>query len=297
VPGPSTWLPGGSFWAFRKDPLAFLTNAARTYGDIAGSKFGPQQVYLVSRPEWIEDVLVKSAGKFAKGIVLERAKSLLGEGLLTASGPHHLKQRRTIQHLGKSLGKLAEQLRRSTKSDATGAQGVTEGFHLRTRGRRLVGKKDVETMRPQLPEQILQLALTTDEVHRRLVFEERPQDLEREQLWKGIHHPDMQPERFWQRTPLGRGDKLPAQAKNLFRIPLHHPTKFGDDNRPPGSPVERLSKHRLQLLHLCADRGLRRAQPSRCPADAALPRHHAEIAEVMVVQPRILWFKHFHKTK
>jgi cytochrome P450 len=99
VPGPSTWLPGGSFWAFRKDPLAFLTNAARTYGDIAGYKFGSQQIYLVSRPEWIEDVLVKSAGKFTKGIVLERAKSLLGEGLLTASGQHHLKQRRTIQPL------------------------------------------------------------------------------------------------------------------------------------------------------------------------------------------------------
>ena len=99
VPGPSTWLPGGSFWAFRKDPLAFLTNTARTYGDIAGYQFGPQQVYLVSRPEWIEDILVKSAGKFAKGIVLERAKTLLGEGLLTASGQHHLKQRRTIQPL------------------------------------------------------------------------------------------------------------------------------------------------------------------------------------------------------
>jgi len=99
VPGPSTWLPGGSFWAFRKDPLAFLTNTARTYGDIAGYQFGPQKVYLVSRPEWIEDVLVKSAGKFTKGIVLERAKTLLGEGLLTASGQHHLKQRRTIQPL------------------------------------------------------------------------------------------------------------------------------------------------------------------------------------------------------
>lgn len=99
VPGPSTWLPGGSFWAFRTDPLAFLTNTARTYGDIAGYRFGPQQVYLVSRPEWIEDILVKSAGKFAKGIVLERAKTLLGEGLLTSSGQHHLKQRRTIQPL------------------------------------------------------------------------------------------------------------------------------------------------------------------------------------------------------
>lgn len=99
VPGPSTWLPGGAYWAFRKDPLAFFTATARTYGDIAGFKFGPQQVYLVSRPEWIEDILVKSAGKFGKGIALERAKALLGEGLLTASGQHHLKQRRTIQPL------------------------------------------------------------------------------------------------------------------------------------------------------------------------------------------------------
>ena len=99
VPGPSTWLPGGAYWAFRKDPLAFFTRTAREHGDLAVFSFGPQKVYLVSRPEWIEDVLVKSAGKFGKGIALERAKTLLGEGLLTASGQHHLKQRRTIQPL------------------------------------------------------------------------------------------------------------------------------------------------------------------------------------------------------
>ena len=99
VPGPSTWLPGGAFWAFRKDPLAFFTNTARTYGDIAGFSFGPQKVYLVSRPEWVEDIHVKSAGKFAKGVALERAKVLLGNGLLTAAGQEHLKHRRMIQPL------------------------------------------------------------------------------------------------------------------------------------------------------------------------------------------------------
>ncbi|MDP2319073.1 MAG: cytochrome P450 [Acidobacteriota bacterium] len=99
VPGPSTWLPGGAYWAFRRDPLAFFTDTARTYGDIAGFKFGPQKVYLVSRPEWIEDILVKSAGKFGKGIALERAKVLLGNGLLTAAGQEHLKHRRMIQPL------------------------------------------------------------------------------------------------------------------------------------------------------------------------------------------------------
>lgn len=99
APGPSTWLPGGAYWAFRKDPLTFFTNTARTYGDIAGFRFGPMKVYLVSRPEWIEDVLVKSAGKFGKGIALERAKALLGNGLLTAAGQEHLKHRRMIQPL------------------------------------------------------------------------------------------------------------------------------------------------------------------------------------------------------
>jgi cytochrome P450 len=99
VPGPSTWLPGGHFLAFRRDPLTFLTTTARTFGDIARFSFGPQPVYLVSQPEWIEDVLVTSAKKFMKGIALQRAKRLLGEGLLTAEGQMHLRQRRTIQPL------------------------------------------------------------------------------------------------------------------------------------------------------------------------------------------------------
>lgn len=43
-PGPSTWLPGGAYWAFRKSPLAFFTDTARTYGDLAGFTFGPQKV-------------------------------------------------------------------------------------------------------------------------------------------------------------------------------------------------------------------------------------------------------------
>jgi cytochrome P450 len=42
---------------------------------------------------------VTSAKKFHKGVALQRAKRLLGEGLLTAEGQAHLKQRRTIQPL------------------------------------------------------------------------------------------------------------------------------------------------------------------------------------------------------
>jgi cytochrome P450 len=98
-PGPTTWIPGGNFLAFRRDPLTFFTKTARAYGDVARFSFGSQPVYLVSHPDMIEDVLVTSAKKFMKGIALQRAKRLLGEGLLTSEGQLHLRQRRTIQPL------------------------------------------------------------------------------------------------------------------------------------------------------------------------------------------------------
>ncbi len=97
VPGPTSWLPGGNFLAFRRNPLTFFTKTARTYGDVARFSFGSQPAYLVSHPVFIEDVLVTSAKKFMKGIALQRAKKLLGEGLLTSEGQMHLQQRRTIQ--------------------------------------------------------------------------------------------------------------------------------------------------------------------------------------------------------
>ena len=99
APGPASWLPLSDFLSFRRDPLAFFTDLARTYGDVAAFKFGNQPAYLVSHPDYVEDVLVTSAKKFMKGIALQRAKKLLGEGLLTSEGQVHLRQRRTIQPL------------------------------------------------------------------------------------------------------------------------------------------------------------------------------------------------------
>jgi hypothetical protein len=49
VPGPRPWMPGTSLLKFQRDPLAFFTEMHRT-GDIAGFKFGPQQVLLGRQP-------------------------------------------------------------------------------------------------------------------------------------------------------------------------------------------------------------------------------------------------------
>ena len=58
---------------------------------------GPLQGYFVNHPDLIRDVLVVNAHKFKKGRALQRAKSLLGNGLLTSEGQVHLRQRRMIQ--------------------------------------------------------------------------------------------------------------------------------------------------------------------------------------------------------
>ena len=99
APGPRSWRPGGDFFVFRRDPLAFQTRMARTYGDVVRLSFGGRRVYLVSHPDLIEEVLVAGTHRYVKGIALDRARRLLGDGLLTAAGADHLRQRRTIQPL------------------------------------------------------------------------------------------------------------------------------------------------------------------------------------------------------
>src|SRR5262249_15479771 len=103
-PGPKRMFPGGFFFRFQKDPIAFFMSMAHDYGDVAQFKVGPQNFFFVNHPDLIHDVLVTHDRNFLKGRALERAKRLLGEGLLTSEGEFHLRQRRMIQpvfHRGK----------------------------------------------------------------------------------------------------------------------------------------------------------------------------------------------------
>lgn len=95
-PALNTDLFGGHFRSFRKSPTEFLGNLAKL-GDVTSFRMGPQQGYFLNHPELIRDLLVVNAHKFMKGRALQRAKKLLGEGLLTSEGEAHLRQRRMIQ--------------------------------------------------------------------------------------------------------------------------------------------------------------------------------------------------------
>ncbi len=87
---------GGHVRQFWRDRTGFLTRQA-ALGDVTYLKIGPQTIYFVNHPDHVRDLLVVNADKFVKGRALQRAKVLLGEGLLTSEREFHLRQRRMIQ--------------------------------------------------------------------------------------------------------------------------------------------------------------------------------------------------------
>ena len=96
-PGPRAAIPGAIVYRIQRDALGFLSAAKERYGDVVGFRVGRQPVVLLSAPDDVRDVLVTNQRNFTKGRGLERAKLLLGEGLLTSEGEHHLRQRRLVQ--------------------------------------------------------------------------------------------------------------------------------------------------------------------------------------------------------
>ena len=96
-PGPRNPPLVGQIPAFRSDPLGFLERTAAKYRDLAYFRLGPQHVFLVNEPDLIREVLVVNQANFTKSRALQRARILLGEGLLTSEGDLHLRQRRLVQ--------------------------------------------------------------------------------------------------------------------------------------------------------------------------------------------------------
>jgi len=87
----------GQLFQFRRDPISFLMKLARTYGDCVPFTLGPQPILFLNHPDYFNQVLVVDHRNFVKAPGMERAKGLLGEGLLTSEGDLHHRQRRLAQ--------------------------------------------------------------------------------------------------------------------------------------------------------------------------------------------------------
>jgi cytochrome P450 len=126
-PGPVRRYPGDFVVSLFRDALGFLERAAGA-GDIVFFRMGPERVYLLNHPDHIRNVLVTHQRYFKKGRALERARMLLGEGLLTSEGALHLRQRRMIQpefhrsavaRYAEAMIRLSERQSRHWRDEAT----------------------------------------------------------------------------------------------------------------------------------------------------------------------------------
>ena len=97
-PGPKGLPLFGMALAVRKDPLGTLRRMAREYGDVVGfSAMGMQRV-LISRPEYILQLLVLEHAKLHKSALTKLVVGpLLGQGLLISEGEFWRRQRRLAQ--------------------------------------------------------------------------------------------------------------------------------------------------------------------------------------------------------
>lgn len=86
----------GSLLQFRRDRLRMLEHAA-ALGPVVGARFGPMPVLILSEPELIREVFVARAKDSLQAPALRgTGEPLLGQGLLTAEGDAHKRQRKLL---------------------------------------------------------------------------------------------------------------------------------------------------------------------------------------------------------
>jgi cytochrome P450 len=99
IPGPRGYPPLGVFPRLRRDPLRYLTEAARRYGEVVSLPLGGRQAYLLAHPAHIQHVLQDQPDAYRKGASVARIKPLFGEGLTTSEGALWRRQRDLMRPL------------------------------------------------------------------------------------------------------------------------------------------------------------------------------------------------------
>ena len=95
-PGPSELPIVGQSFRYITNIVGLLQEAAG-YGDLVTLSVKPALVYLVKHPDLIQDLFVTNHQSVGRGRLTETFKYLMGDGLVTADGPLHLRQRRLMQ--------------------------------------------------------------------------------------------------------------------------------------------------------------------------------------------------------
>jgi cytochrome P450 len=93
-PGPHLWsrlLAAKPIW---QNPIDTLTENARRYGDLVHFRALDGHVFQFNHPTLIQELLTENEKRNRRVLIMQRARSFLGDGLLTSEEPLHMRQRR-----------------------------------------------------------------------------------------------------------------------------------------------------------------------------------------------------------
>lgn len=99
APGLRQFLPPpfGPLGRLQKDPLRFLLDYHRQYGDVFRFQVGPFVLHMLAHPDHIKHVLLDHAKNYPRSWVYKRTKLAAGEGLVTTEGQAWRRLRRMAQ--------------------------------------------------------------------------------------------------------------------------------------------------------------------------------------------------------
>ena len=97
-PGPTPLQLLGSLPAIQHNPLTYLGDSARQFGDLVHFQAGQVSAYFINHPDGARRVLQENNANYSKQTLQYNAlATITGRGLLTNEGPSWLRNRRLIQ--------------------------------------------------------------------------------------------------------------------------------------------------------------------------------------------------------
>lgn len=96
-PGPRGHFLAGSGREYQRDPLTFLTNVNREYGDVARYRLGPWRFYLFNDPDHIKHIVVDNDSNYGGFVHDPVLTKVLGRSLFMSGGDVWRRHRRMMQ--------------------------------------------------------------------------------------------------------------------------------------------------------------------------------------------------------
>lgn len=83
--------------AFRSTSADLMLSSARQHGDLVHYRAFGRHIYQLNHPDLIRDFMTTDSIHHHRNVVMQRARTVLGNGLLTSEEPLHMRQRRLAQ--------------------------------------------------------------------------------------------------------------------------------------------------------------------------------------------------------